>query len=287
VEAGQRAVTGILYIVATPIGNLGDITERAIAILRDASVIAVEDTRHSRKLLLQFGIATPMVALHDFNESDRVARILARVVDGENVALISDAGTPLISDPGYQLVRQAHAQGIKVVPVPGACAVIAALSCAGLPTDRFSFEGFLPAKGAARLAVLAGLGKEARTMIFYEAPHRIVECLVDMEASFGAGREVTLARELTKTFETITHTTIGALLEKVRADTNQQKGEIVLVVAGAPATNGEVDTQALHTLQVLLEEMPVKQAAALAARITGVKKNVLYDTALQLKQVKD
>lgn len=286
-EAGQRAVKGILYIVATPIGNLGDITERAIGVLRDASIIAVEDTRHSRKLLLQFGIATPMVALHDFNESERVARILARLADGENIALISDAGTPLISDPGYQLVRQAHAQGIKVVPIPGSCAVIAALSCAGLPTDRFTFEGFLPAKGAARLAVLEGLAKETRTMIFYEAPHRIVECLVDMERSFGKEREVTLARELTKTFETITHTTVGALLEKVRGDANQQKGEIVLVVAGAPATTAEVDTKALHTLQVLLEEMPVKQASALAARITGVKKNVLYETALQLKREKD
>jgi 16S rRNA (cytidine1402-2'-O)-methyltransferase len=286
-EAGQRAVSGTLYIVATPIGNLGDITERAIAVLRDASIIAVEDTRHSRKLLLQFGIATPMVALHDFNESERVAQILKRLADGEDVALISDAGTPLISDPGYQLVRQAHAQGLKVVPVPGSCALIAALSCAGLPTDRFTFEGFLPAKTAARLAVLDALRAETRTMLFYEAPHRIVECLADMEQSFGAGREITFARELTKTFETITHTTIGALLETVRADSNQQKGEIVLVVAGKPAATDELDAQALHTLQVLLEEMPVKQASALAARITGAKKNLLYDVALQLKRKKD
>lgn len=286
-EAGQRAVTGILYIVATPIGNLGDITERAVAVLRDASVIAVEDTRHSRKLLSQFGITTPMVALHDFNEGERVAQMLARVAAGESVALISDAGTPLISDPGYQLVRQAHAQGIRVVPVPGACAVIAALSCAGLPTDRFTFEGFLPAKSAARLTVLESLRNETRTMIFYEAPHRIVECLVDMEQGFGTEREVTLARELTKTFETINQTTIGTLLHTVRNDANQQKGEIVLVVAGKPAAAEEVDVQALHTLQVLLEEMPLKQASALAARITGIKKNLMYDTALQLKQHKD
>lgn len=280
-------MSGTLYIVATPIGNLGDITERAIAVLRDASIVAVEDTRHSRKLLLQFGISTPMVALHDFNEGERVARMLARVADGDNVALISDAGTPLISDPGYQLVRQAHAQGIKVVPIPGSCALIAALSCAGLPTDRFTFEGFLPAKTAARVSVLEGLRAETRTMLFYEAPHRIVECLVDMEQVFGSQREITYARELTKTFETIMHTTIGALLDTVRADANQQKGEIVLVVAGKAAATDELDAQALHTLQVLLEEMPVKQASALAARITGAKKNLLYDAALQLKKIKD
>jgi 16S rRNA (cytidine1402-2'-O)-methyltransferase len=287
VEAGQRAVSGTLHIVATPIGNLGDITERAIAVLRDASVIAVEDTRHSRKLLLQFGIGTPMIALHDFNEAERVAQLLDRLAHGEDVALISDAGTPLISDPGYQLVRQAHAQGIKVVPVPGACALIAALSCAGLPTDRFAFEGFLPAKSAARRTVLENLRNETRTMLFYEAPHRIVECLVDMEQVLGAAREITFARELTKTFETITHTNIGALLDTVRNDMNQQKGEIVLVVAGKPAAADEIDAQALHTLQLLLEEMPVKQASALAARITGAKKNLLYDAALQLKQKKD
>jgi 16S rRNA (cytidine1402-2'-O)-methyltransferase len=287
VEAGQRTVTGTLYIVATPIGNLGDITERAITILREASIVAVEDTRHSRKLMLQFGIATPLVALHDFNEGEKAASLLARVLNGDDVALISDAGTPLISDPGYQLVRQAHAQNIRVVPVPGASALIAALSCAGLPTDRFTFEGFLPAKTAARLATLGALRNEARTMIFYEAPHRILECLADMEQSFGGEREITLARELTKTFETIVHTNIAALLEKVRGDENQQKGEIVLVVAGKPDDSGELDAQALHTLHVLLEEMPLKQASAVAARITGAKKNLLYDAALQLKAQKD
>lgn len=278
---------GTLYIVATPIGNLGDISERAIAVLRDASVIAVEDTRHSRKLLLQFGISTPMLALHDYNESERVAQILTRLANGDSVALISDAGTPLISDPGYQLVRQAHAQCIPVVPVPGACAAIAALCAAGLPTDRFAFEGFLPAKSAARVAALNELAHDPRTLVFYEAPHRIVECLVDMVACFGAEREVTLARELTKTFETLVHTTLAALLERVRNDANQQKGEIVLVVAGNTAVADEVDTAATHTLQVLLEELPVKQAAALAARITGMKKNLLYETALQLKREKD
>jgi 16S rRNA (cytidine1402-2'-O)-methyltransferase len=280
-------VSGTLYIVATPIGNLGDITERATSVLRDAAVVAVEDTRHSRKLLQQFGIATPMIALHDFNESERVSQILSRLRDGDDVALISDAGTPLISDPGYQLVRLAHAQGCKVVPVPGACAVIAALSAAGLPTDRFTFEGFLSAKQAARLASLNELAHEARTMVFYEAPHRIAECLADMVQAFGADREVTLARELTKTFETILHTTLGALLERVQNDANQQKGEIVLVVAGKVAVADEVDAAALHALQVLLAEMPLKQAAAVAARITGIKKNLLYETALRLKQEKD
>ncbi|HEY0962335.1 MAG TPA: 16S rRNA (cytidine(1402)-2'-O)-methyltransferase [Pseudomonadales bacterium] len=280
-------MSGTLYIVATPIGNLGDITERAIAILRDAAVVAVEDTRHSRKLLLQFGIATPMIALHDFNEGERVAHILARLRDGDDVALISDAGTPLISDPGYQLVRQAHAQGFAVVPIPGACAVIAALCTAGLPTDRFTFEGFLPAKQAGRLASLGELARETRTMVFYEAPHRIVESLADMVSVFGAEREATLARELTKTFETIVQATLGALLERVQLDLNQQKGEIVLVVAGRVAVAEEVDAAALHTLQVLLGEMPLKQAAAVASRITGIKKNLLYETALRLKQEKD
>ncbi len=280
-------MSGVLYIVATPIGNLGDITARAIDILREASVIAVEDTRHSRKLMLQFGIATPLVAFHDFNESERVTQLLARLREGEAVALISDAGTPLISDPGYQLVRQAHAQGVRVVPVPGACALIAALSCSGLPTDRFTFEGFLPAKSAARVATLQALQNEARTMVFYEAPHRIVECLVDMEQCFGGGRGITLARELTKTFETITCGTVSSLLEKVRNDDNQQKGEIVLVVAGKPAELDTIGAQALHALRVLLEEMPLKQASALAARITGAKKNLLYERALHLKDKKD
>ena len=216
-----------------------------------------------------------------------MVQILVRLREGENVALISDAGTPLISDPGYQLVRQAHAQGLTVVPIPGACAVIAALSSAGLPTDRFVFEGFLPAKSAARQAALAALAHETRTMVFYEAPHRIVECLVDMAQGFGLDREVTLARELTKTFETIIHTTLGALLDTVRDDANQQKGEIVLVVAGKARADEELDAASLHTLAILLEEMPLKQAAALAAKITGIKKNLLYDTALQLKPKKD
>jgi len=278
---------GILYIVATPIGNLGDISERALQVLRTVSLIAVEDTRHSARLLQNFGIATPMLAYHDFNESERAARLLARIQAGECVALISDAGTPLVSDPGYQLVRQAHAQGLPVVPVPGACAAIAALCSAGQASDRFVFEGFLPAKTAARKAALTALRAESRTIIFYEAPHRILECLTDMVECLGGTREATLARELTKTYETILHATLAELLARVNSDANQQKGEIVLVVAGQPAVMEEVDQQALHTLKILLAELPLKQAAALAAQITGVKKNLLYELALQWKQEKD
>ncbi|MES2625576.1 MAG: 16S rRNA (cytidine(1402)-2'-O)-methyltransferase [Pseudomonadota bacterium] len=281
------ALSGKLFIVATPIGNLGDISARALSVLRDADLIAVEDTRHSRTLLQQFGIDTPMLAYHDFNETQQVSKLLERIANGEDIALISDAGTPLVSDPGYQLVRQAHLQQIKVVPVPGPSAVITALCSAGLASDRFTFEGFLPARSAARKAVLTDLQKESRTIIFYEAPHRIVECLVDMLECLGASREITMARELTKTFETILHTTVAELLEIVRNDVNQQKGEIVLVVAGARVDAQLVDAQALHTLKVLLAEFPLKQASALAAQITGIKKNLLYEIALQLKQHKD
>jgi 16S rRNA (cytidine1402-2'-O)-methyltransferase len=280
-------LSGRLFVVATPIGNLGDISERALSILREADLIAVEDTRHSRTLLQQFGISTPMLAYHDFNEDQQVFRLLERIANGDDIALISDAGTPLVSDPGYQLVRQAHIKGIKVVPIPGASAVIAALCSAGLASDRFTFEGFLPARSAARKTVLVDLQKESRTMVFYEAPHRIVECLVDMLECFGPGREITMARELTKTFETIMHATVAQLLAFVRNDAHQQKGEIVLVVAGAQTEAGLVEPQALHTLKVLLADLPLKQACALAAQITGLKKNLLYEIALQMKQQKD
>jgi 16S rRNA (cytidine1402-2'-O)-methyltransferase len=289
-EAGQVAGTrmsGTLFIVATPIGNLADISERALQVLRSVAVVAVEDTRHSNRLLQHYGIRTPVLAYHDFNEKERAAHLLARVAAGESIALVSDAGTPLVSDPGYHLVRQAQALGLPVVPVPGACAAIAALSCAGLASDRFTFEGFLPARTVARRSVLESLREERRTMIFYEAPHRILECLVDMVAVFGPEREVTLARELTKTFETIRQSAMLAMLEFVTQDADQQKGEIVLVVAGNTAPTADIAPEALHTLRVLLDELPVKQAAALAARITGVGKNLLYDAALQWKHKKD
>lgn len=277
---------GTLYIVATPIGNVADISERALTTLKEVSVIAVEDTRHSGRLLQTCGVSTPLLSCHEFNEAERAQTFLDRIACGEDVALISDAGTPLVSDPGYQLVRQAHARGIRVVPVPGPSAVITALCCAGLPTDRFVFEGFLPAKPGARLARLQELANEPRTLIFYEAPHRILACLQDMVTAFGSGRPATLARELTKTFETIMPSTLLALLEIVRHDDNQQKGEIVLVVGGAEKNEQLIDAEAMQTLKILLSELPLRQAAALAAQITGVKKNLLYDAALTLQAEK-
>jgi len=280
-------MSGTLFIVATPIGNLADISERALQVLRQVALIAVEDTRHSARLLQAHGIATPMLAIHEFNERQRTEGLLDRVAAGEQIALISDAGTPLISDPGYQLVRRAHQRGLAVVPVPGASAAIAALSAAGLPSDRFAFEGFLPARRTARLAALRALQREPRTLIFYEAPHRIVECLEDLVECFGPAREVTLARELTKTHETLRLTTLADLLAFVLGDANQQKGEFVLVVAGHETRDRELDGEVLRMLGILLEELPLKQAAALLARITGLAKGDIYDAGLQLQGKKD
>ncbi|HTQ98336.1 MAG TPA: 16S rRNA (cytidine(1402)-2'-O)-methyltransferase [Candidatus Acidoferrum sp.] len=278
---------GTLYIVATPIGNVADITQRAVEVLTGVAVIAVEDTRHSGKLLHALGIATPMLSCHEYNEEQRSEQLLKRIAAGEDVALISDAGTPLVSDPGYQLVKLAHQRGCKVVPIPGASAVITALCCAGLPTDRFVFEGFLPAKTAARQARLQEVQQEIRSLVFYEAPHRIEECLQDMVDAFGADREATLLRELTKTFETIVPASLGKLLELVKADENQRKGEIVLVVAGADKASTQTEADAEKVLKILLSELPVRQASALAAKITGVKKNRLYDLALSWQEIKD
>lgn len=285
--AEAASMSGKLYIVATPIGNPADFSERALAVLRQVKLVAVEDTRHSGRLFNACGINTPMLSCHDFNEGDRIGQLLDRVAAGDDIALVSDAGTPLVSDPGFQLVREAHARGLTVVPVPGASAVIAALCSAGLPTDRFVFEGFLPAKSAARITRLQALADEVRTMVLYEAPHRIVECLQDMVSCFGGDRGVTLARELTKTHETIIPSTLAALLERVRSDDNQQKGEIVIVLAGATPVEGVLDADTEATLRILLEELPLRQAATLAARITGAKKNLLYDTALAWQQAKD
>ena len=280
-------MTGKLYIVATPIGNPADFSERALTVLREVKLVAVEDTRHSGRLFNACSINTPMLSCHDYNETERIELLLGKVAAGDDIALVSDAGTPLVSDPGFQLVRQAHARGITVVPVPGPSAVIAALCSAGLPTDRFVFEGFLPAKAGARQARLQELAKERRTLVFYEAPHRIVECLADMEACFGSERAATLARELTKTYETIIPATLGKLIERVRSDENHQKGEIVLVVGGCVASEGALDADAEKTLKILLEELPLRQAASLAAKITGLKKNLLYDTALSWQEIKD
>lgn len=282
-SAAANSSLGSLYVVATPIGNLDDISARALNILRSVALIAAEDTRHSARLMQHFGISTPLAACHEHNERDQGGRFLARLQAGEDVALISDAGTPLISDPGYHLVRQARAVGIAVVPVPGACALIAALSAAGLPSDRFIFEGFLPAKAAGRRARLEQVKEEPRTLIFYEAPHRILECLQDMQAVFGDERPALLARELTKTFETLKGMPLAELAAWVAADSNQQRGECVVLVAGWQAPEGEeaVSAEAMRVLNLLLAEMPLKRAAALAAEITGVRKNLLYQVALE------
>lgn len=266
-----------LYVVATPIGNLGDMVPRAVEALQTVDVIAAEDTRHSAKLLEHFHIKTPLVAYHDHSDAQRTAQLVARIQGGERVALISDAGTPLVSDPGYQLVAAARAAGVRVVPVPGACAVIAALSASGLPSDRFSFEGFLPAKQVARSKRLAELASETQTLIFYEAPHRILATLTDLVDAMGADRPVVVARELTKTFETFLSGSAREVLHQVAEDSNQQRGEIVLLVRGAPAAPAvAIDGEAQRIMALLAAELPPKRASALAEQITGVKKKVLY-----------
>ena len=272
---------GVLYVVATPIGNLGDMVPRAIETLQTVAVIAAEDTRHSSRLLAHFAIDTPCMAYHDHSGEDRTQALLNRLHAGESVALISDAGTPLISDPGYQLVRKARLVGIQVIPIPGACAMVAALSAAGLASDRFVFEGFLPAKQTARLTQLESLAADTRTLIFYEAPHRILETLVDMRDIFGAERELVMARELTKAFETIRGDSLAAMCDWVASDANQQRGEIVLLLHGAPkAEVEEMSAEQQRVMKILLEDLPLKQAAALGAKLTGLKKNFLYQWAL-------
>ncbi|RMT85213.1 16S rRNA (cytidine(1402)-2'-O)-methyltransferase [Pseudomonas viridiflava] len=286
VPVASNSTTGSLYVVATPIGNLDDMSVRALKVLREVALIAAEDTRHSSRLMQHFGISTPLAACHEHNERDEGSRFITRLLAGDDVALISDAGTPLISDPGYHLVRQARAAGVPVVPVPGACALIAALSAAGLPSDRFIFEGFLPTKAVGRRARLEQVKEEPRTLIFYEAPHRILECLQDMELVFGAERPALLAREITKTFETLKGLPLGELRAFVESDSNQQRGECVVLVAGwtPPEDEDVIGAEARRILDLLLEEMPLKRAAALAAQITGVRKNLLYQVALDKQQ---
>lgn len=276
-------MTAALYIVATPIGNLSDMSPRAVETLRAVNVIAAEDTRHSRVLFNHFAIHTSCIALHEHNEAHVAAGLIERLVGGESVALISDAGTPLISDPGYRLVRAALAAGIRTVPIPGPSAALAALSVAGLPSDRFVFEGFLPSRGAARRQSLERLNDEARTLIFYESPHRIAATLQDMVSVFGGRRRAVVARELTKIHETVLNGDLAELCERVSEDVNQQKGEIVVLVHGAaaPAAGDRADLRAV--LAPLLDELPLKQAVALAVKITGGNRNTIYDLALQLR----
>jgi len=283
VSMNEWVEMGVLYVVATPIGNLADISQRALAVLAGVDLIAAEDTRHSGRLLQQYHITSKTLALHDHNERDRAPDVVARLTQGKSVALISDAGTPLISDPGFHLVRLAREAGIKVVPVPGASAMIAALSVAGLPSDRFVFEGFLPSKGTARKKRLEAMGAETRTLIFYEAPHRLLDTLADMAVVFGANRHVVLARELTKTFETLKGDAVAALLEWASHDPDQQKGEMVLLVAGVSAAENDApDSEAQRILKILLDELPLSQASALTAKITGGKKKPLYQLGLSL-----
>ncbi|GIU10028.1 16S rRNA (cytidine(1402)-2'-O)-methyltransferase [Shewanella morhuae] len=271
-----------LYIVPTPIGNLGDMSSRAIEVLNRVSLIACEDTRHSGKLLSHFGITTKTTALHDHNERARAQWIVDQLAAGLSIALISDAGTPLISDPGYHLVSHVRQSGFNVIPLPGPCAAITALSASGLPSDRFTFEGFLPSKEKARADKLLALKEDPRTLIFYESPHRIEHSLTTMVEVLGADRHVVMAREVTKTFETFLSGPVSEVLAKVSTDPNQQKGEIVLMVHGHHVSDDEgIPTVAINTLKLLCEELPLKKAAAIAAQIHGLKKNALYKYGLE------
>lgn len=274
---------GILYIVATPIGNLEDFSARARRILGDVDLILAEDTRHSRRLLQHFGIATPVKAYHDHNERQLAPALVEKLLRGTNIALISDAGMPLISDPGYHLVRAAHRSGAAVVSVPGPCALVSALSIAGSPANRFVFEGYLPSRASTRQRHLATLRNESRTMVFYEAPHRVLGCLKDMADCFGPERPAAIARELTKQYENVHCDSLGSLLEWLKEDTKRRKGEFVLIVEGAVKAAESVDN-AQWVLEVLLRALPLKQAVLLAEEITRLKKNDLYALALKLKR---
>lgn len=269
--------TGTLWVVATPIGNLGDLSPRAQEILRQVALIAAEDTRHSRRLLAHFGIDTPLTALHEHNERSASGSLVARISAGEDVALISDAGTPLISDPGYRLVRAVRDAGLHVSVIPGPCAAIAALSIAGLPSDRFVFEGFLPAKASARRTRLRELTDEPRTLMFYESAHRIVECCADMREAFGTVREARLLRELTKLYETVIGETLGAICARIENDADQRRGEFVLIVGGANEDQADRKlAEGRRVYALLREELPPAQAAKLAAAISGAPRKTLY-----------
>ncbi|MEN5209741.1 16S rRNA (cytidine(1402)-2'-O)-methyltransferase [Stenotrophomonas terrae] len=265
-----------LYVVATPIGNLGDLSPRAQEVLRSVAAICAEDTRHTGQLLSHFGISKPLVALHDHNEEAMAERVVARLLGGESLAVVSDAGTPLVSDPGFRLVRAARAAGVKVSPIPGACAAIAALSVAGLPSDRFVFEGFLPAKGAARRERLNKLAAETGTLVFYESSHRIAESLADMAGAFGGDRPAVVARELTKLFETVLDGNLDQLLAKVLADDNQRKGEFVVMVQGAGDDEEAKIAEGRRLYAKLNEHLPPSTAAKLAAELSGAPRKALY-----------
>jgi len=277
------ANTGRLAVISTPIGNLGDLSPRARDELAAAELVAAEDTRRTGQLLTTLGLNRPLVSLHEHNETERIGELIEKLRAGARIALVSDAGTPLLSDPGFELVRRVAQEGVSIVAVPGPSAITAALSIAGLPTERFTFEGFLPARLAERRARLAELASEARTLVFFEAPHRIAECLDDMSTTFGAGRSAAVARELTKVFETVYRGTLASLAAQAHSDANFTRGEITIVVSGA--ARAEVDparAQLDATLRVLLSELAPSKAAAIAARLTGAKRNDAYARALEL-----
>lgn len=276
-EGGMAAVkSGTLYVVATPIGNLSDLSARAREVLSEVSAICAEDTRHTKSLLQAFSIDKPLIALHEHNESDIAWKLVERLKTGDSLALVSDAGTPLVSDPGYRLVREVREAGFPVSPIPGACAAIAALSVAGIPSDRFCFEGFLPAKSSGRRDRLQNLAREPRTLVFYESSHRIEESLVDLVAIFGADREAVIARELTKLFETVLGDSLGSLLEKVQQDENQRKGEFVIIVRGCEDDSGVALAEGQRLYAKLVEHMKPSQAAKLAAELSGAPRKALY-----------
>ena len=285
IVAKQR---GRLDVVATPIGNLGDLSPRAQEVLAAADVIAAEDTRHTGTLLKSIGVSRPLMSLHAHNESSRVPELLARLAAGENVALVSDAGTPLLSDPGYELVSEAARAGCEVRAIPGPSAIAAALTVAGLPTDRFCFEGFLPSRSSERRTRLEAVVADSRTLVFFEAPHRIEECLADLAAVFGGDRMAAVARELTKAHETTYRGTLAQLLEQAKNEPNFARGEITVVVQGAPQSESRADAVELErVVGVLVKELPPGRAAAVAAQLTGARRNEAYALAMRLAKEPD
>jgi 16S rRNA (cytidine1402-2'-O)-methyltransferase len=275
--------SGTLYVVATPIGNLGDLSPRAREVLAGVAVIAAEDTRHTRQLLQSCGVATPLTSLHEHNEAQKSGELIERLRAGESIALVSDAGTPLISDPGFDLVGAARAAGVNIVAVPGACALIAALSIAGLPTDRFAYEGFLPAKGGPRRQRLESLASESRTLVFYEAPHRLRELLADLASVFGGERRAVVSREITKRFETTYAGSLQSLQERAEQDPDMSRGELVVVVGGREGEpQGSIQLDPEQVLRTLLEDLSPSQAAKTAAKLTGAKRAELYEAAVRI-----
>lgn len=273
-----------MYIVATPIGNLFDISERAKQTLDSVDLVACEDTRHTSKLLQHLGLKKKLISLHEHNETDRIAQVASMLTEGQSIALVSDAGTPLISDPGYPLVQALRQQGFQITPIPGTSAIITALSAAGLPTNRFTFEGFLPHKTGAKKEKLEELVQEPRTMVFYEAKHRILSTLEVMAEVFGEERQACVARELTKTFETFYSGNLTNILEQLQASSDHQKGEFVVMLAGNPEP---MKANAMHTdklLRLLAEELPPKKAAAIVSAVTGENKKELYAQVLSYKK---